>query len=63
MNPSTIAFSITRLVYLVNINTHSRDFTWTLVDDEIWTALEMNIALVSGRYPCVRSSASEANHA
>ncbi|MCJ1263967.1 hypothetical protein MMC22_003838 [Lobaria immixta] len=43
-----IAVSITRLIYLINLDLHSPDVTWNFGVTQIWTCVEMNIAVVCG---------------
>ena len=45
---SVVAVSITRLIYLVGLDIASPDVNWNFASAQIWTCVEMNIAIVSG---------------
>lgn len=45
---SVVAVSITRLIYLVHLDETSPDVNWNFAGTQIWTCVEMNIAIVSG---------------
>lgn len=45
---SVVAISITRLIYLVGLDIASPDVNWNFASAQIWTCVEMNIAIVSG---------------
>ncbi|PVH94791.1 hypothetical protein DM02DRAFT_538717 [Periconia macrospinosa] len=48
------AVSITRLVFLVSLNIADPDVTWVFIDPQIWTCVELNIAVVCGCLPQLR---------
>ena len=48
------AVSITRLVVLVNLDITSQDVTWVFRMPQIWTCVELNIAVVCGCLPQLR---------
>lgn len=46
--------SITRLVFLINSNTMDPDLTWVFVDAQVWTCVELNVAVFCGCLPQLR---------
>lgn len=46
---SVTATSITRLVYLMNLDLKSPDFTWNFGVTQIWTCVELHAAIISGK--------------
>lgn len=56
---SVIAVSITRLVYLLALDGASPDVNWNFAGTQIWTCVEMNIAIVSGEWRVPSCSARE----
>ena len=46
---SVVAVGIVRLTVLLNINAVSPDITWSLWPSQLWTAIELNVAVVSGK--------------
>lgn len=48
------ATSITRLVYLMNLDLKSPDFTWNFGVTQIWTCVELHAAIISACLPCLR---------
>jgi len=52
---SVVAIGIVRLTVLLKINAVLPDITWSLWPSQLWTSVELNVAVVSGKfyYPCV----------
>jgi hypothetical protein len=48
------AVSITRLIVLVSLDITDPDVTWVFVYPQIWTCVELNIAVVCGCLPILR---------
>jgi len=46
--------SITRLIVLVSLDITNPDVTWVFVDPQIWTCVELNIAVVCACLPQLR---------
>ncbi len=46
---SVVAVGIVRLKVLLDINAVSPDITWSLWPSQLWTAIELNVAVVSGK--------------
>jgi hypothetical protein len=46
--------SITRLVVLVSLDITNQDVTWVFIDPQIWTCVELNIAVVCACLPQLR---------
>ncbi|KAF2791430.1 hypothetical protein K505DRAFT_309506 [Melanomma pulvis-pyrius CBS 109.77] len=46
--------SITRLIYLVSLDVTAQDVTWVFRMPQIWTCVELNIAVVCGCLPQLR---------
>ena len=44
-----IAISITRLIYFIQLDVTGPDVSWNFVDPGIWTGMELNLAIVSGK--------------
>lgn len=46
---SATATSIIRLIYLMSLDLNSVDVTWTIRKIQIWTPIEMNMVIISGK--------------
>jgi len=53
-NHSVTAVSITRLVYLVTLDINDPDVTWVFRMPQIWTCVELNVAVICGCLPQLR---------
>lgn len=51
---SVTAVSITRLIFLVSLDVTEPNVTWVFIDPQIWTCVELNIAVVCGCLPQLR---------
>lgn len=53
-NISVTVVSITRLVYLVTLDINDPDVTWVFRMPQIWTCVELNVAVLCGCLPQLR---------
>jgi hypothetical protein len=51
---SITAVSITRLIYLVTLDINDPDVTWVFSMAQIWTCVELNVAVLCGCLPQLR---------